>query len=677
MTAAADPMPAALPAIEYGASERMARSLAVKRLRAHLRLPPKLTLAEWADRYRVISPPAAEAGPWRTDRVPYMREPMDTVSGREYQDITLVKCSQSSGTEGLINNPVGYFIDQEPSSLLVIQPNVKPMAEGWSKERLAPMLRDTPRLRHKVRDPRSRDSGNTVLQKSFPGGFLVVIGANSPAGLASWPIRVVLGDELDRWPASAGTEGDPLGLAEARQTTYRHRKKTVKVSTPGNAGESRIEREWEASDQRHYYVPCPHCGEEQPLEWRDSNGSPDIRAGRGAYRLVWEKDGEGERTIHKPETAAYQCRKCERLIAETHKPAMLARGRWVKHNPKSDRAGFFISGLLSPWVRWRDIAAKWLRAKDDTEQRKTFFNTVLGLLYETEGEQPDSGELISRCTDLPTGPAGEVRVPSWVGAVTVAIDVQGDRLECDTRGWGEAEETVLLRHEKLLGDPTEADVWNMAQAVIDKVWRHESGAPMRVDAVMVDSGDETDTVYRWVRPRQARRVYAYKGAANAKEPMSRASKANKEGVKTFTVNPNKFKDTLFGRLKRRRPGPGYLHFGLPEQTGADEAYFNQYGAEKRVVEFVKNIPQVKYVRLASRRNEAIDLYVMNLAALRSLGRTFVERLGTRAAAFAAYVAHGDDTPPDAPSPPAASSDPTPAPTPAPRRTGYMSWRPSR
>lgn len=610
------------------AHEQRARDAGLRVIRQRIRLPPKLTLSEWADRHRVLSnESSAEPGPWRTERVPYLREIMDTISGREYHDITILKSSQTGGTE-VLNNAVGYYIDQEPSPILVIQPNVKPMAEAYSKDRLAPMLRDSPRLRGKVRDPRSRDSGNTVLHKTFPGGYITVIGANSPAGLASRPIRVVLADELDRWGASAGTEGDPLSLAEARMITYRHRRKCVKVTTLGNEGESRGEKEWAASDQRFYYVPCPHCEEFQPLQWRDTGEKPDIRSGKGRFFLVWEKAQEGDTTVHKPETAAYQCRKCNQLIYEHHKAAMVARGKWVKHNPESRRAGFYIGGLLSLWVRWVDIARNWLKKKDDPEQRKTFFNTELGLLYQQDGEQPDATELQRRALPYPA------EVPAGVGALTMAIDVQGDRLECDVRGWGDREESWHIRLERLYGDPERdeaEDVWHQAESLLNKVWTREDGKTMRIRSCMVDSGYLTDRVYRWVRPRQIRRIFAYKGVDGAKEPIARASRANKDGVKTFTVNPVKMKDILFARLKRVAPGAGYLHFGTRDQTGADTEYFHQFGSEKRVVEFVKNVPVVKYTRLAGRRNEAIDLYVMNLAALRSLGMQFAQRLGKRAA----------------------------------------------
>lgn len=598
---------------ELEEARQRARVIGARAIRTRLRLPSRLTLSEWADRHRVLSPESsAQPGPWRTDRAPYLREILDTISGREHQDVTIVKCSQSGGSE-LLLNAIGYYADQEPSPILVIQPNVKPMAEAFSKDRIAPMIRDCRRLRSKFRDPRSRDSGNTVLHKTYPGGQLSVIGANSPAGLASRPIRVVLADELDRWPASAGTEGDPLALSSARQITFRHRKKTVKVSSPGNAGESRIAKEWALSDQRHYYVPCPHCGHEQPLEWRDAAGKPSITPGRGEYRLVWEKEGEGDNVRHKPETARYQCAACTELIDETWKPAMLAQGRWVKHNPTSKRAGFHISGLLSPWVRWSELGTTWLAVKDDPEQRKTFFNTLLGLLYTEAGEEADPDKLSSRRE------AYAAEVPMPVGVLTAGVDVQGDRLEVEIRGWGAGEESWLVRLERIYGDPeNEPAVWEELETLLTRTWKHESGASLRVRACMVDSGYLQDMVFRFVGPRQGRRVFASKGVENAKQPLSRASRANRDGVKVFTVNPIAFKDTLFARLRRVHVGPGYLHFGSEEQTGADDAYFLQFGAEKRVVEFAGNRPVVKYVSVR-KRNEAIDLYVLSLTALRSLG----------------------------------------------------------
>lgn len=653
MAVAPDLAPAVRPT-----SRRRALALAAFALRDRLRLPPKITGSEWADQNRIISPPAAQPGPWRTERAPYLREIMDVACGREYQDVTIVKCSQSGGSEVLLN-AIGYYVDQEPSSILVIQPNVKPMAEDFSKDRVAPLFRDTLRLRGLVKDPRSRDSGNTILHKEFPGGHLTIAGANSAAGLASRPIRIVLADEVDRWATSAGSEGDPLSLADARQTTFRHRKKKVKVSSPGNESESRIEKEWALSDQRHYYVPCPHCGHEQPLEWRDSHTKPDIRPGLGDYRLVWEKTGEGDNAVHQPETAAYVCRECACLIDETHKPAMLAAGKWVKHNPSSRRAGFHIAGLLSPWMRWSAVAAKWLAAKADDEQRKTFFNTVLGLLYVQSGEQLDTSKLASRRE------AYAAAVPNPVGLLTAAIDVQGDRLELEVRGWAEKEESYQIRLERIYGDPTLDEVWNRAAALLDQPWAHESGTELRVRACFVDSGFSQDDVFRFVKTRQGRGVFASKGADNAKQPLSRSTRSNRDGVKVFTINPNTFKDTLFARLKRATPGPGFLHFGPEETTGADDAYFLQFAAETRRVHFENNRPVVSYVNPGKRRNEAIDLYVLNLAALRSLGIAMSQRLGDEAKRVQAEGAKKKAETAAAASPPI---DAEPPPRPEPPRT---------
>jgi phage terminase large subunit GpA-like protein len=614
--------------IEITAARYRARTASKRAFLAHLALPPRLSLSAYSDQHRIISADsgAAEPGQWSTDRVPYMREPMDCISGREYQDITIVAPSQTAKTE-VLNNAVAFYIDQEPSPVLFVAYSVE-MAEAWSKERLAPMLRDMPRLRGKVKDPRSRDSGNTMRMKSYPGGYLAIVGSNAAAGLASRPIRVLLADELDRWQKSSGTEGDPLSLARARLKTFRHRKKEVKVSSPGNEGESRIEKEWEKSDQRHFYVPCPHCGEYQPLEWKDTEGKPNITSGRGDYRLVWDKVEEDGAVVHKPETAGYCCRKCGSIIEHTHKLTMLAAGRWVKHNPSSKLAGFHVSGLLSPWVSWADIATEWLSKKDDPEQRKTFFNTTLGLLYSEAGETADVTKLTGRREGW------ERDVPNGVGVLTMGVDVQGDRLEVLVMGWGHKEESSLIHFERLYGDPESQDVWERCDAILNREWMHEGGAPMLIRTCCVDSGHLADAVFRFVQPRQMRGVYATKGSDGLKVPMSRAQRGNRDKTKMFSFNPTTFKDVLFPRLKIASRGPGYIRIGNEEKTGVSEEFLLQFGAEKRLVEWKNGGRKVRYIELPGRRNEAIDLYNNNLVALRSLGATFIASLSHYAAAIA-------------------------------------------
>jgi phage terminase large subunit GpA-like protein len=600
-------------------------------------------MSKWAEDDRVVSPPSPRPGPWQNSVVPYGAVIMDTISSGRYTDITVIAPSQSAKSELCILNPIGYYTAQEPSSILVIQPNVKPMAEAFSKERIAPMFRDSPRLRDKLKDPRSRDSNNTVLTKNFPGGNLAIVGANSPAGLATRPVRVVLCDELDRWDDSAGTEGDQLGLAGARQKWYGSRKRMVKVSSPGNEGESRIEKEHAKADHAFVYAPCPHCAEPwenpdderirtttppagwQVFEWRDTEGKPDIRPGRGDYHLVWDKVEEGDKVVHRTETAGYRCNNCGTIIDDTARPGIVARAQWVftRRIPGNDRISFVISGLLLPFVRWTDLASLWLEKKDDPEQRKTFFNTDLGLLYVEAGETHDAAKLSER-REAWTGD-----VPRGAGTLTMAVDVQADRLEVLVIAWGEGEESWLVHFEKLFGDPEEADVWQRAEAILNRQWQHEDGATMHICACAVDSGYKQDAVFRWVEPRQLRGVIATKGSDDLKVPVSRAQRGNRDKVKLFSFNTTVFKEVLFARLRRITPGPGYIHVGLEGNTGVSEDSLLQFGAEKRLWERGK----VRFIQLSGRRNEFIDLYNIGLVALRTRGATFVKMLGDHARAL--------------------------------------------
>jgi phage terminase large subunit GpA-like protein len=335
---------------------------------------------------------------------------------------------------------------------------------------------------------------------------------------------------------------------------------------------------------------------------------------------------------------------------------MVRNGRWVKHNPTSKYAGFHITGLIATMGdRWSELAAKWLEVKDDAERRKPFFNTKLGLLYVASMGDIDAAALGRRREEW------DAEVPSIVGVLTAGIDVQGDRIEVEVRGWADKEESVLVKLERFYGDPEEDDVWNRARTLLDKQWTHESGAQITISACMVDSGYKQDAVFRFVKSMPGRNVFASKGVDDAKAPLSRASRANRDKVKVFTINPVTFKDILFQRLKRRAPGRGYMRFGSEEKTGADDAYFLQFTAEERLVEFVKNRPKVRYVNPGKKRNEAIDLYVLSLAALRSRGAIVFERLGDKAkelqeegaklrAAEAAARADGSEPPDNDPSP---------------------------
>ena len=327
-------------------------------------------ISEWADKYRKLSPESsAEAGAWNTSRSPYQKEIMDVFNEPNIQRIVVMSSSQVGKTE-IILNTIAYYVDQDPSPIMIVQPTLA-MSQAFSKDRLSAMIRDTEKIRECFKEARTRDSGNTVLHKKFPSGHLTIVGSNSASGLASRPIRVLLLDEVDRYDASAGTEGDPTELAIARTKTFFNRK-IYMCSTPTVKGLSRIEAALE-SDQRYYYVPCPECDHKQKLVWKN---------------VIWEED--------KPETARYACENCGSLIDESKKQWMLKHGEWIASAPTHNTAGFHISELYSVWSTWGEMATAFLEAKKQPETLKTFINTALGETWEEQGDSLEHETLLQR-----------------------------------------------------------------------------------------------------------------------------------------------------------------------------------------------------------------------------------------------------------------------------------------
>ena len=541
--------------------------------------PPKLTVSQWADRYRMVSSYSAEPGPWQTSRTPYLREIMDSFGDPAVQMVIFMKCARIGGTEAGLNI-VGYFIDQDPSPILIVQPTVDD-AKDFSKEQLAPMLADTPALAGKVQDPRSRDSGNTVQSKTFPGGGLYLVGANSPRGFRRRTARVVDLEEVDGYPASAGTEGDQIKLAFRRTATYAHRRKVYMNSTPTLKGASRIEDYFSRSDQRRFHLPCPHCQAMQPLVWR---------------QLRW--DG--------PEPL-YFCIECGAGITESDKFRMLARGVWVPERPDLAVRGYHINALYSPWVTWRELVDEWLEAQTDIGKLQVFVNTVLGETWEDRGGGLDPKSLESRREDY--GAA----VPAWVSVLTAGVDVQENRLALVIRGWGQGEESALIVHTEIDGDPTKAGVWNALDEQLTRTYGTADGRQLPVFAAGVDTGDNTESAYAYCRPRWNRRVYALKGSSTPGAPLAprKASINNKGRVRLFLIGTTAAKDLIYGRLKISMPGPGRYHF--PPETTDD--YFVQVTAEKSVREQINGRWIRRYKLPRGARNEALDCEVYALAAL--------------------------------------------------------------
>lgn len=524
---------------------------------------------------------------------------MDAENDPRVEVIVGMFSAQTGKTETL-NNVVGYHIDQDPSPMLQLQPTLD-MADTWSKDRLAPMLRDTKRLRGKVRDAKSRSSGNTIRHKKFPGGHLTMAGANSPASLASRPIRIVLADEIDRFPPSAGTEGDPVSLAKKRSKTFWNRKIFL-TSTPTIAGHSRIEEAFEESDQRRYFVPCPDCGERQYLKW------PQVKWENEDYR-----------------TAAYACEACGSLWNDQQRMAAVAKGEWRATAPFTGTAGFHIWQAYSPWVKLWEIVKEFFDARKNPERLKVFVNTELAETWKERGEAPEWKRLYDRAEEyaIATAPAG-------VLFITIGIDVQHDRIEVYVWGWGRGLESWLIEYRVLQGDPYQDDVWTALDAVIAETWPHEKGGQLPAVQTAIDAGYATTRVHAWVK-RHLGRVVAVKGtdfgSTAVGHPQAvdigegKSKKKKRRAGTQYPVVSGIYKSEFYGYLRLESPTresgdpypPGYVHLAK-----FDEEVFKQLTAEQLVTKVVKFRKRTEWEKTRE-RNEALDCRVYARAAAAIFG----------------------------------------------------------
>lgn len=507
--------------------------------------------------------------------------------------------SAQVGKTELLLNIIGYFVDFDAAPMLLLQPTLE-MAQAFSKDRLAPMVRDTPSLKSKISDSKARDSGNTILHKSFAGGHLTMAGANSPASLASRPIRILLADEVDRFPVSAGTEGDPFALAKKRTTTFWNRK-ILAVSTPTVKGISRIEALYEESTQERYHLDCPQCGHSQPLTWA---------------QITFDRDDNGA-----PINVGHACEHCGAISGQ--REWMRNPGEWIAHAVHNTARGFHLNELISPWRTWPQIVADFLEAKKSPETLKTFVNTSLGETWEEEGDTVDHGVLYKRREHYPAP------VPAGAVVLTASVDVQDDRLEVGVEGWGKNEENWKVDLRILRGDPARPDIWQKLDDYLGQRFEHESGAQLPIACAVLDSGGHyAQEVYKFVRPREVRRVYAIKGKSQAGAPIvGRPSKSNLGKVSLFSIGVDTAKEVIHARFKICEPGAGYVHFPVDPQF--DEEYFAQLASEKRVTKYVKGRPRQEWQKTRA-RNEGLDLSVYNLAALYILNPNF-DKLAERLA----------------------------------------------
>jgi phage terminase large subunit GpA-like protein len=570
-----------------------------------LRPPPRLSLSEWADRHFYLSPESsAEPGRWRT--LPYQRGILDAITDPAVERVTLMKSARVGYTK-CINAAIGYYMHQDPCPILVVQPTVED-AQGYSKEEIAPMLRDVEVLADLVGDPTAKVSEQTILGKAFPGGVLTMVGANSGRGFRRVSRRIVIFDEVDGYPATAGAEGDQIKLG-IRRTDYYWNRKIIAGSTPLVAGASRIEEMFEAGDRRRYHVPCPHCGHVDILVFREGD--------RGHW-MAWP---EGD-----PARAHFVCRRGGCVIEDHDKRGMLEGGEWRGEATFAGHASFHIWAAysLSPNATWGQIAAEFVEANGQgPEKLRTFVNTALGEVWHERGEAPDWERLFLRRETYPIG-----TVPAGVRFLTCGVDVQKDRFVYEVVGWSATKESWSVEAGILTGDTSAEASWSRLDELLGRTYDGPGGA-LSIAMLAIDSGYNTQQVYSWARRYPMARVIACKGVATSRTLVGAPSavdvttrgRRSARGYKVWPVGVDVAKAELYGWLRLPRPGegedpaPGYLHF--PEHG---EDYFKQLTAEHLVTVRKRNgwIGHEWHVQ-PGRENHYLDARVSARAAASRLG----------------------------------------------------------
>lgn len=564
--------------------------------------PPNLTLSQWSDEYaRLSAESSAEPGRWTT--LAYQREPMDCVTNPEVETITWKKSARVGYTK-IVNNTIGYFSHQDPCPIMVVQPTIED-AEGYSKDEIMPMYRDTPILRGVLADQKSKDSSNTILKKSFPGGNLLMVGANSPRGFRRVSVRILLLDEVDGYPVSAGVEGDQLKLAKKR-TEYYWNRKIIIGSTPTQEKTSRVHRSFLSSDQRYYNVPCPYCNGYQVLDFNN---------------MQWDLDEDGDVS-----EAWFICQHCKKIMEHQWKTEMVDSGKWIALKPFKGHAGFAIWAAYSysPNARWKDIAQEYIEASAKLKERSdptlmiTFTNTTLGDVWKEETEDAVSWHDLAKRRE----PYHYGSCPHGVLFLTAGVDTQDNRLAVNVTGWGRNEQSWRIYYQEIMGDPANPEVWEALDEILYRDWPHACGGKLRIEMMAIDSaGHRTQHVYNYARTRAAN-VMAIVGRGNSTKGSARpvVGRPNavdvswggtmlKAGVKLWTVGVDTIKDLIISRFRiEDETRHGYYHFSVD----CDDTYFEHLTNENRVTVWDRGQALSKY--RANGPVEELDTEVYSYAA---------------------------------------------------------------
>lgn len=573
---------------------------------AGMKPPENLTVTEWAEKRRRLSmESSAEPGPWRTTRTPYLREPMNAFTDPRVRRIVMASASQVGKSE-LELNIIGYIIDEDPGSILFVHPTTID-AKEFSKLRIAPEIRDCPTLRRKVAAPKSRDSGNTVLQKTYPGGILTLCGSTEAHALASKPIRYVLGDERDRWATSAGNEGDPWGLAMARQTTF-YNAKAVEVSTPTVKNASAIADSYAEGTMERWKSKCPHCGEYHEIQWKD-------------IRYEYETEEINKKKTYKVTSIMYVCPGCAAVSDEVTMKRQPAR--WEADNPDAYAQGvrsFWLNAFVSQWASWESIILKFLNAVGNSRKLQVVYNTCFGELWEDRGDLEDEDSLMARREEY------LAELPDGVLVLTAGVDTQDNRMEYEVVGHGHFGETWGIEKGVVMGRPDDDATWTKLDEVLfDRVFYFADGLGLRPSMSFVDEGGHfTQDVRRQCRARIGKKVFCIKGMPGPDKPYTAPPKqmkiiVNQKAVGTcwqYQIGVDSGKVMIMDNLAVKTPGSKFCHF--PKRDDYGTGYFAgllserlEYDAEKKQPWVWKKIP-------GHERNEALDCRNYALAAFKAL-----------------------------------------------------------
>lgn len=548
--------------------------------------PEQLTVSEWAEQYRMLdAKSAAMPGPWSNSVTPYLVGVMDEFNNYETEQIIFVKPTQIGGTEAL-QNMIGYIVAQDPSPTMIVYPT-ETLAKSVSENRLQPMLKATPEIAKKF------DENSSLLELQFDGMYLTLAGSNSPSGLASKPIRFLMMDEVDKYPGASNKEADPIKLATERTKTF-HNKKIFMTSTP-TLKTGHIWKAKEGADiEKHYFVPCPHCGEY--IEFKFQN--------------IRFPNDEGMSYADRAEFATYVCQECGCVITDNDKHNMLRLGDWrvVRHNTKYVRTvAFWINTLYSPFVRWADIAKEFLLTKDDPEEFQNFTNSWLAEPWEDTKLKTNADLVMERQTEVPV-----YTVPSWAKMLTAGVDVQESSLYWSIRAWGDFLTSQNIAHGQALS-------FEEIDRVMNLEYMTEDGEPMIVNLCLIDSGDQTDMVYEFCTY-HSEYALPVKGSSHAQLSHYKLSKINKEGstangMTLVLVDGGKYKDMIAGRMQKPNGRGSWMVY-----DGCDYEYATQVTAEHKVnVKSNGTIKQVWQLKHSHGDNHYLDTEVYAMAAADILG----------------------------------------------------------